>query len=318
MTNAIAYPITDKQSWLENRLLDVTSTEVSALFGLSPYKTKYELYNEKKDKVVINIEDNQRMAWGRRLEDSIAHGCADMMGWKVEQFDLYMSDPDLRMGSSFDYKITSEKELGILEVKNVDRLAFLKSWIEHDDGTVEAPPHIELQLHHQMAVANINWGCICALVGGNELKTVILKRNPKIEEEIKSRIKEFWQLVKSGTPPEIDFNRDSTYIIRNSTAQDDLGMVADEDVEKIIDQYVTLNRSIKDDEKERDKLKAQIFERSQGASKIISKYGNVNCGMTKGSKGKLITQEMVGTYINGRNPYRQLRITQPKPQGANK
>ena len=25
-----SYPITDKQSWLENRLLDVTSTEVSA------------------------------------------------------------------------------------------------------------------------------------------------------------------------------------------------------------------------------------------------------------------------------------------------
>ena len=94
-------------------------------------------------------------------------------------------------------------------------------------------------------------------------------------------------------------------------------MVADEDVENIIDQYVTLNRSIKDDEKEREKLKAQIFERSQGASKIKSKYGDVHCGMTKGSKGKLITQEMVGTYINGRNPFRQLRITQPKPQGAN-
>ena len=70
-------------------------------------------------------------------------------------------------------------------------------------------------------------------------------------------------------------------------------------------------------EEEREKLKAQIFERSQGASKIKSIYGDVHCGMTKGSKGKLITQEMVGTYINGRNPFRQLRITQPKPQGAN-
>ena len=33
-----SYPITDKQSWLENRLLDVTSTEVSALFNLTHTK----------------------------------------------------------------------------------------------------------------------------------------------------------------------------------------------------------------------------------------------------------------------------------------
>ena len=67
-----SYPITDKQSWLENRLLDVTSTEVSALFNLNPYQTEFELYHQKKDKVVVAISDNERMAWGRRLEDSIA------------------------------------------------------------------------------------------------------------------------------------------------------------------------------------------------------------------------------------------------------
>ena len=38
---AVSYPITDKQSWLENRLLDVTSTEVSALFDMNPYQTEF-------------------------------------------------------------------------------------------------------------------------------------------------------------------------------------------------------------------------------------------------------------------------------------
>ena len=57
MTTALAYPITDKQSWLENRLLDVTSTEVSALFNLNPYITEFELYYQKKDKVVVNLPD---------------------------------------------------------------------------------------------------------------------------------------------------------------------------------------------------------------------------------------------------------------------
>ena len=41
-------PITNKQDWLEYRLLDVTSTEVSALFNVNPYQTEFELYNQKK------------------------------------------------------------------------------------------------------------------------------------------------------------------------------------------------------------------------------------------------------------------------------
>ncbi len=91
-------PITNKQDWLENRLLDVTSTEVSALFNVNPYQSEFELYNQKKDKEVINLEDTERMAWGRKLEDSIALGCAESQGWKVEQFDVYMSNTETQNG----------------------------------------------------------------------------------------------------------------------------------------------------------------------------------------------------------------------------
>ena len=114
---AVEYPITDKQSWLENRLLDVTSTEVSALFDLNPYQTEFELYHQKKDKVVISVPDSERMMWGRNLEDSIALGFAEKYNMKVEQFDVYMRDAETRMGSSFDYKIVSEEEPMILEIK---------------------------------------------------------------------------------------------------------------------------------------------------------------------------------------------------------
>ena len=148
-------PITNKQDWLENRLLDVTSTEVSALFDVNPYQTEFELYNQKKDKVVINLEDSERMAWGRRLEDSIAQGCAESQGWKVEPFDVYMSDPHNRMGSSFDYKITSERELGIMEVKNVSEHIYKSKWIEENDN-LEAPPHIEMQLQYQLHLSLIH------------------------------------------------------------------------------------------------------------------------------------------------------------------
>ena len=307
-------PITNKQDWLENRLLDVTSTEVSALFDVNPYQTEFELYNQKKDKVVVNLEDSERMAWGRRLEDSIAQGCAESQGWQVQPFDVYISDTDTRMGSSFDYKITSSDKLGIMEVKNVDAMAYRKNWIDDGNGNIEAPPHIEMQLQHQLHVANISWGCIVALVGGNTQKLIIRQRNKKMGEILETKVKEFWEKVKSGTPPEIDYERDANYIIKNlcNHADPSLFLEADEDMDQLVDDYNAINKEYVSLGKTKDAIKAQILEKSIGASKIISKYGIINCGMTKGSQGKYITQDMVGTYINPRKGFRQFKFNQPK------
>jgi len=309
-----SYPITDKQSWLENRLLDVTSTEVSALFNLNPYQTEFELYHQKKDKVVVNIDDNERMMWGRRLEDSIALEFAERNKMSVESFDVYLRNPDTRMGSSFDYKITSEKEPAILEIKNVDGLAYRKNWIEHDEENIEPPEHIALQLQHQLEITGYNVGYIVALVGGNTMKVVRSERDPRIGKLLKDKVENFWERIKLGVPPDIDYTRDAQYIMKNlcNQAEDGLVLKADEDMDKLVDDYNAINREYVSLGKQKDAVKAQILELSQNASKIMSNYGTISCSMSKASKGKLITPEMVGTYINPRKSYRMFRFNQPK------
>lgn len=74
---------TDKQEWLKKRLDDITSTEVSALFGLSPYSTEFELWHRKKSREVVELASNERMVWGSRLESAIAGGIASDQGWEV-------------------------------------------------------------------------------------------------------------------------------------------------------------------------------------------------------------------------------------------
>ena len=311
---AVSYPITDKQSWLENRLLDVTSTEVSALFNLNPYKSEFQLYHEKKDKVVVNIDDNERMMWGRHLEDSIALGFAEKYKMKVEQFDVYMRDPETRMGSSFDYKIVSEEEPMILEIKNVDGLAYRKNWIEHDEYNIEPPEHIALQLQHQLEITGYNVGYIVALVGGNTMKVVRSERDPRIGKLLKGKVENFWERIKLGVPPDVNYTRDAQYIMKDLCNQADAGTVleADEEMDKLIDDYYAINKEYVSLGKTKDTIKAQILERSNNASKIVSKYGTISCGMSKESKGKLITQDMVGTYQNPRKGYRMFRFNQPK------
>jgi len=309
-----SYPITDKQSWLENRLLDVTSTEVSALFGLNPYQTEFELYHQKKDKVIISVPDSERMMWGRNLEDSIALGFAEKYKMKVEQFDVYMRDPETRMGSSFDYKITSEKEPMILEIKNVDALAYRKNWIEHDEDNIEPPEHIALQLQHQLEITGYSVGYIVALVGGNTMKVVKSKRDTEIGKLLKEKVRNFWEKIQSGTEPNPDYTKDAQYIMKNLCNQADASTIlnADPEMDQLIADYIAVNAEYKSLNTTRDAIKAQILSMSQNASKIISQHGTINCAMSKGSKGTIVTEDMVGTLINARKSYRGFRVNLPK------
>ena len=139
--------IESREQWLQERTKDVTSTEVSALYGLSPYKTEFELFHEKRDGLVVNIQSNERMRWGNRLEAAIAHGAAEEMGWQIAKLNVYMRDIDARIGSSFDFEIKSSSQgPGILEIKNVDWLQYQRNWIDDGAGNIEAPEHIELQI----------------------------------------------------------------------------------------------------------------------------------------------------------------------------
>tara|TARA_R100001509_G_scaffold37257_1_gene20057 strand:+ start:3180 stop:4124 length:945 start_codon:yes stop_codon:yes gene_type:complete len=306
-------PVTDKQSWLQARLHDITSTEVSALYDLSPYRTEFDLYQEKRNQTIVEISDNERMRWGRNLESAIAHGAAEDMGWDISKFDVYMRNEN-RLGSSFDYKIHSvEDGDGILEIKNVDAVAYRNNW--KDDGVnIEGPEHIELQIQHQMEVANLDWTALVCLVGGNTQKIIYRDRDRQIGNDITEKVKAFWNRVDAGTPPKIDYLRDADYIIKKLRNQAEAGVIlaADEDMDKLVDEYNTVSREYYSLGKTKDAIKAQILDLSQNASKIISANGTISCGMSKESKGKLITQDMVGQYVNPRKSYRMFRFNSPK------
>src|SRR3990172_11795006 len=113
----------NEAEWLSLRMKDITSTEISALFGISPYSTEFELWHRKKNKLYVDFEETERMTWGLRLQNAIAKGIAEDQGWKVRRMNEYIRIPELRIGASFDFSIEGKDiEPGILEIKNVDSL----------------------------------------------------------------------------------------------------------------------------------------------------------------------------------------------------
>lgn len=206
------FPFTTPENWLQLRTQDVTSTESSALFGMSPYATEFELWHRKKSGEVPEPFDSERMKWGRRLQGSIAAGIAEDHPFEVSALTPYARHDLSRMGSSFDFEAVippGNTDVGILEIKNVDSLVYAREWTE-----TEAPAHIEIQLQHQLEVIGYEWGWIVALVGGN--RTVILKRkrDHAVGAAIRAKIDAFWKSIEANEPPAPDFTRDAETIAR--------------------------------------------------------------------------------------------------------
>lgn len=208
---------TDEAHWLSLRTRDVTSTEISALYGESPYMTKAELWYAKKDGLQSAIAENTRMTWGKRLQDAIANGIATENEWTIFPFKEYCRVPSLRIGSSFDFRGVREQANGdgafILEIKNVDGLAFRNGWGETDFG-LEAPAHIELQVQHQMHVSDYKYAVIGALIGGNRLELLEREYYPDTGASIDKQVAAFWASIDANQPPPLDFERDMELIVR--------------------------------------------------------------------------------------------------------
>lgn len=309
----------DREHWLSLRAQDLTSTDVAALFGMSPYKTKFELWHEKRSGEPVRIAQNDRMKWGSRLEASIAAGIAEDQGWIIRPFKEYVRDPELRIGSSFDFLIYSPTGSAtaydaILEIKTVDALAFRNGWTVTDDF-IEAPAHIELQVQHQLLVSGLSVAYIGVLIGGNDVRILQRKADDGVHAAIRAKAAEFWRSIADNTPPDPVMPADAAAVIRlNSYAEPGRLRDArgDEVIASAIADYARIGREIEDLQAIRDSRKAEILTMIGDAEKVLADGFTISAGMVADSPGTLVTADMVGQYVGGRRGYRNFRVTSKK------
>lgn len=315
--------------WLAQRHHDVTSTEAAALFGASPYLTEYELFHRKTGQLVADFDDNSRIVWGRRLEDAIALGIAEDCGLKVEPYKVYRRITELRMGSSFDYRIVGlmddwhgdeyYRDLfrhhgpGILECKNVDFVAYRKGWIE-DDEEFEAPPHIELQVQHQMETDDVKWSMIGALVAGNTPKVMVRMRDEKVCHAITTKVAAFWQRVDEGKAPSPDYSRDGDAIkaLNIDDNAESVDMSDNTHLGELCAEYKDAAKDEKAAVARKKTAQAEIMDMIGPAAKVNAGGYKISAKTRKANPGQLVTPDMIGQYIGGRKATRYPTITEVK------
>lgn len=288
--NPISIIPDNEEAWLKLRLEDVTSTSVPALFGISPYLTEFELWHRLKSRQIVEIDMNERVTWGKRLEPAIAAGIAEDKGWKIRAKKEYMRVEALRIGSSFDFEILG-KDSAILEIKNVDSLQFDRTWIDEGEGIV-GPNHIELQVQVQLLVSGLSKAYIGVLIGGNRLEVLERERNEAIIDKILKRVKVFWDSIDLNSPPVPNFERDAAFIASLYRITDPgLVMEADEEITEWAQGYIEKGKIVNSLISEREGLKAKLLTKIDKAEKVYGEGFTISAAQVKESIVKEYVRE---------------------------
>jgi predicted phage-related endonuclease len=239
------------------------------------------------------------MTWGTRLESAIALGVGEDNQWTVKPFKDYVRIPDLKMGASFDFKI--DKPAALLEIKNVDAMQFKEKWDIDEDGNIEAPLHIEMQLQYQMLVSGVSEAYIGALIGGNNVKLLKREIDNDITKSIQEKVFEFWESIRKGTPPPPDFTRDAAFVgklYRSVKAGSVIESTSDDRINTLAHEYRLAQIAEKDAAQKKQAAKAEMLTLIGEANKVKGEGFSISAGMIPAKH-----------YVVNTEPYRDFRVT---------
>lgn len=291
-----------QEHWLKLRSGFVSSTESAALFpipkALRPnyLPTAYRLWHEKHKGHGSGFKESRRTRRGKQIEWAIAQEVAEENGWEVRPFKDYAYLSDVRMGASFDAEVSCPNlGVGLMECKLVDYWVFEKAWTGE-----EAAPHIEIQVQHQLEVADKwDWACI-AVWCGSEPKWLIVERDRAIGAAIKKAVDDFWSW---NEPPHPDFLVDAE-TIRELNNYDDgsfLDLSRDDEAERACSQLKAASELAKHAEEEKTRAYSELLMMVNSAKKAETK------------SFKITTFTVEEKELSYRKPsYRAMRITKRK------
>jgi putative phage-type endonuclease len=190
-------------TWLDWRSKGITATDIPIILGLSPYKTRWQLWAEKVGRInAPDISGNPNVKRGLRLEDEarqlaekrygevLLPVCGECARWDVLRASFDGLDSNL---TPYEFKAPSDAVWEDLQ-KNGKNSATYRLY--------------EAQVQTQCAVAGVRSGRLMFYKEDGEDQDFPVALTPSREDEILEAAKSFWELVVTNTPPELDPERD--------------------------------------------------------------------------------------------------------------
>ena len=180
--------------WLEERRKGIGGSDVAAIMGLSPWKTAFQVYQEKR-KEVVGWQGNEATDWGKRMEPAIRQWYSDTTGRCVRLPEKIMvNSRHPFMLASLDGFTDDPRGVEIKTARS------MKGWGE--PGTNEIPDYYLLQIQHYMVVTGFPVFDVPVSIGGGAPNLYEVPADKELQEMIIDACAGFWQRVVDGNPPD--------------------------------------------------------------------------------------------------------------------
>jgi putative phage-type endonuclease len=187
----------DRKEWKEKRRRGIGGSDSPVVLGVSPFKTRRELYDEKQG--LWEQAETPAMKRGTHLEPVAAELYERETGRNLEERKDILVHPDFPwMLANIDRQVVEdERGKGVVEIKCPGIRTFSKCKREG------LPNYYGVQLQHYMKFPDFNWGAF--VVFSAELWQLLhfdVKPDKDLQNIIVEKGQEFWEMVQKGIPPE--------------------------------------------------------------------------------------------------------------------
>lgn len=270
------------------RRTGIGASQVSALFGLNPWRTAYGLWEEltNEPKEFYHTESQE---WGIALEPLVLTKVAQETREEVRACDTtYKHSKYPRVIATPDGFYVNRK--GLIEIKTTDKDRRL-DWGK--PGTNEIPPYYALQAQQQMSVMrshghDVNFVDFGVLFGGNSFAMFIELYDPEWDQIICETIDKFYRnFVETKIPPPVDlYSKERGKFLQRLYSQPEKNVIiADDEMEKIVlglkEAKTNASKAKSDLEYYQNRLKQAIGN----ATALQTSHGTFSWSYVSGRKG---------------------------------
>jgi len=305
--------ITDEESWLEKRKGYITSTQISALFGISTYNTAFELYHISRGNIEAEFEENNFMTFGKIIEQPVCEMVLiEHPDWIIEDFDVFAHDDEDKIGSSFDRTVKIGDKKYLLEIKSISYSQYKEKFTEHAEDDIEASPQYECQMQTELELTKDDGfsGLIMAvfILDTRQLRYIFRIHDEVMGAELRAAAKEFWAWDEQ---PEPDYARDVQIISRicpSLVPQKTLDATKDDRITELAAQIRGSKDLIKQEDKAAKAASGELMILLKDNHYAWTEHHKITVSDIKPNEGKVVTEEMVGEIQGKKAGYKRLLI----------
>jgi hypothetical protein len=260
-----------------------------------------------------DLSDNKSVQAGTFLESGIANWAAHRWDMKIEKVvDYYTADDCPGMGASLDFQTDGGHPVEIKWSAHGD------GWEYEGDTITCAPDNYVLQVLHQMACTDAEYGWLIALIR-NEPRRMKVPRSVEIISKIKSHVAKFWDSVRAGEEPPVDFDKDGDAVVRLLDFVPMSEVTLTTEHAHLFQTYLENAAIEKEAKAKKDAAKTELLTLSieemkkmnTSQDKAVVKCGDhkLSISTIKASVGTEITAEMIGNFYGARSGYKKVTVS---------